>query len=61
MIRINEVALSLDYDETSLKKAAAKKLNISVSDIKYISLKNYEQTVHLLKSELKFNNKDLII
>ena len=49
MIRINEVALSLDYDETSLKKAAAKKLNISVGDIKYISL--YKRSVDARKKD----------
>ena len=50
MIRINEVALNLDYDETSLKKAAAKKLNIAVSEIKYISL--YKRSVDV--SEIKY-------
>ena len=49
MIRINEVALNLDYDETSLKKAAAKKLNIAIGDIKYISL--YKRSVDARKKE----------
>ena len=49
MIRVNEIALSLDYDETALKKAAAKKLNISVADIKYISL--YKRSVDARKKD----------
>ena len=49
MIRVNEIALSLDYDETALKKATAKKLNISIADIKYISL--YKRSVDARKKD----------
>ena len=36
----------------NLGEESVAKFNGNVIDIKYISLKNYEQTVHLLKSEL---------
>ncbi len=49
MIRLNEVALALDYDEQSLKKAAAKKLNIPVSDIQSVSL--YKRSVDARKKD----------
>lgn len=49
MIRINEVALSLDYNENSLKKAAAKKLNISVSEIQTVCI--YKRSVDARKKE----------
>ncbi len=38
MIRINNISLPLDYDDDTLKKYAAKKLNISKTSIKNVSL-----------------------
>ena len=49
MIRINEVALPLDYDESSLKKSAAKKLNVSLSEIQYVSV--YKRSVDARKKD----------
>ncbi|MGN0470121.1 MAG: FAD-dependent protein [Acutalibacteraceae bacterium] len=47
MIRINDISLPLDYNEETLKKAAAKKLKINVSEIKYVSL--YKRSVDARK------------
>lgn len=47
MLRINGVSLPLDYDEDKLRKAAAKAVNISVSNIKRISL--YKRSVDARK------------
>ena len=53
MIRLNDISLPLDYDETVLKKTAAKKLNISSGDIKHISL--YKRSVDARrKNEIHF-------
>ncbi len=53
MIRLNDISLPLDYDQSALKKAAAKKLNISAGDIKYISL--YKRSVDARrKSDIHF-------
>ena len=38
MIRVNNISLPLDYNDETVKKAAAKKLNISVSEIECASL-----------------------
>ncbi|MDD6489035.1 MAG: FAD-dependent monooxygenase [Clostridia bacterium] len=47
MIRINDISLPLDYNEETIKKAAAKKLKINVSEIKYASL--YKRSVDARK------------
>lgn len=47
MIRINDISLPLDYSDETLKKAAAKKLKINVSEIKYVSL--YKRSVDARK------------
>ena len=47
MIRINDISLPLDYNETTIKKAAAKKLKINISEIKYASL--YKRSVDARK------------
>ena len=47
MIRINDISLPLDYNEETIKKAAAKKLKINISEIKYASL--YKRSVDARK------------
>ena len=53
MIRLNDIALPLDYNEDTLKKEAAKKLKTSPDNIKYISL--YRRSVDARKKgQLRF-------
>lgn len=68
MIRINDISLPLDYNEITLKKAAAQKLHIGVSEIKYISL--YKRSVDARKKssvhfqatiDVKLNDKEKYI
>ncbi len=47
MIRVGDISLPLDYNEQMLKKAAAKKLNISTSDIVSVSL--YKRSIDARK------------
>ena len=47
MIRLNDIALPLDYDESALKKETAKKLKTSPENIEYISL--YRRSVDARK------------
>ena len=65
MIRINDISLPLDYNENTIKKEAAKKLKINVSEIKYASL--YKRSVDARKKnnvhfqatvDVKLNGKE---
>ena len=47
MIRLNDVALPLEYTDETLKKAAAKKLNIRPSDIRHVSM--YKRSIDARK------------
>ena len=49
MIRINDITLPLEYDETTLRKSAAKKLNIPQSDIQAVAL--YKRSVDARKKD----------
>ncbi len=49
MIRLNDLSLPLDFDETVLKQAAAKKLNIRPGDIRQISL--YKKSLDARKKD----------
>lgn len=47
MIRVNDISLPLDYSGNTLKKAAAKKLNVSTADIISVSL--YKRSIDARK------------
>ena len=49
MIRLNDISLPLEYDENTLRAAAAKKLRVSSGDIACISL--YKRSIDARKKD----------